>query len=345
MSGGRIVASMHGMSTEDNILEVTDLVTKYYTGEGTVNAVNTVSFEVKRKEVLAIVGESGCGKTATMMSILGLLPSHSAQIKAGTAIFDGRNLLAMKQKELNTIRGKKIGFVFQDPLTSLNPLLTIGFQVAEPMMVHLHMSRNDAQKRAIELLGEVGIPLPHQRVNDYPHNLSGGMRQRVLIAIALACSPSLLIADEPTTAVDVTIQAQIVRLVRQLQNSRDLSVVWITHDLTLAAEIADRISVMYAGHIVEEGTVERIFNSPQHPYTISLLNCVPETYWSESSGERLESISGAPPSGYEELCGCPFVPRCKYSERRCETDYPATTWIETDHSVACWWSLEKSESE
>lgn len=339
------VASSQVMSTEDSILKVTDLVTKYYTGDGTVNAVNTVSFEVKRKEVLAIVGESGCGKTATMMSILGLLPSYGAEVKAGTAVFDGRNLLTMKERELNTIRGKQIGFVFQDPLSSLNPLLTIGFQVAEPMMVHLRMSRNEARRRAIRLLEEVGIPLANQRVNDYPHNLSGGMRQRVLIAIALACSPSLLIADEPTTAVDVTIQAQIVRLVRSLQNSRDLAVVWITHDLTLAAEIADRISVMYAGHIVEEGTVESIINSPQHPYTISLLNCVPRTDWSDSSVERLESISGAPPSGYEEICGCPFSPRCKYSEKQCETDHPKRIWIETDHSVACWWRSGLGDSE
>ena len=309
-----------------NLLEVQNLKTRFHTPEGTVYAVNGVSFHLKEGETLAVVGESGCGKSVTMLSILGLIPIPPGKILSGSALYLGNDLLQMSDEELEDVRGKEISMIFQDPMTSLNPVLTIGRQITESLRTHLGMDHKQATKRAIGLLEAVGIPGAASRLGDYPHQFSGGMRQRVMIAMALACQPQMLIADEPTTALDVTIQAQILELAIQLRDQFGMSMIWITHDLGVVAGLADRVVVMYAGYIVEEGDVITIFENPRHPYTMALLAALPRV--DRHREHRLKSIPGAPPNLLVEQRGCPFAPRCEYACERCWEENPALTPID-----------------
>ena len=285
------------MLSQHSILQVENIATRFRTQEGLVHAVNGISFELKKGELLGVVGESGAGKSVTMMSLLKLLPIPPAEIVSGKATFEGHDLLKLDLEKLRKIRGGKIGFIFQDPMTSLNPVLTIGYQLTEPMREHLGLSRADARIRAIELLDLVGIPMAKSRMNDFPHQFSGGMRQRVMIAIALACDPQILIADEPTTALDVTIQAQILEIVKRLREELGMAIIWITHDLGVVAGMADRVAVMYGGYIVEEAPVNELYAKPKHPYTQDLLKTLPNLEGKRA--ERLESIKGQPPSLYQ----------------------------------------------
>ncbi|MCC6298594.1 MAG: ABC transporter ATP-binding protein [Anaerolineales bacterium] len=318
----------------DLLLDVQGLETTFKTPDGVVHAVNGVSFGLKEGETLGVVGESGCGKSVTMLSVLGLIPSPPGKIQAGMANFFGRDLLKMTPAEIRQIRGAQIGMVFQDPMTSLNPVLTIGRQLEEPLIVHLSMTRQQARDRAAELLSMVGIPNAKERLSDYPHQFSGGMRQRVMIAMALACSPQVLIADEPTTALDVTIQAQITDLVKRLRNELGMAIIWITHDLGVVAGLAQRVIVMYGGFIIEEAAVEELYANPSHPYTIGLLGSLPRV---DASGkETLTSIEGSPPLLYQKPTTCPFAPRCKWAIDRCRQENPALEEVAPDHRAACW---------
>ena len=289
-----------------DILKVQGLETQFRTREGTVHAVNGVSFHLKEGETLGIVGESGCGKSVTMMSMLRLIPSPPGKVVAGQALYQGKDLLKMTDEEIRHIRGSQISVIFQDPMTSFNPVLTIGRQVAEPLETHMGMSRSQAFERVAELMAMVGIPNPKDRLNDYPHQFSGGMRQRMMIAMALTCSPQILIADEPTTALDVTIQAQIVELVKRLRDELGMAIIWITHDLGIIAGLADRVGVMYAGYIIEEAPVKELYANPQHPYTIGLLGSLPRM--DANQRQRLVSIEGMPPVLFEKPDYCPFAP-------------------------------------
>jgi oligopeptide transport system ATP-binding protein len=317
------------------LLEVTDLRTRFHTPEGIIYAVNGVSFSLNEGETLAVVGESGCGKSVTMMSMLGLIPIPPGEIVSGRALFHATDLLHSSEETMEHIRGKDIGMIFQDPMTSLNPVLTIGQQITEAMIKHLGMSHEQATARAQELLEAVGISDPAKRLNDYPHQFSGGMRQRVMIAMALACVPSLLIADEPTTALDVTIQAQIVELVIKWREKLGMAVIWITHDLGVVAGIADRVVVMYAGFIVEEARVDDLYDVPRHPYTRALIAALPRADQRRGQ-ERLKSIPGAPPSLYALPPGCPFAPRCEWVIDRCWVENPTLQPVATQRQVACW---------
>lgn len=323
-----------------NLLEVKNLVTKFYTEDGVIHAVNNVSFSLYEGETLGIVGESGCGKSVSMLSILRLLPTPPGKVEKGQALFQGEDLLQLKTSELRKIRGAKIGMIFQDPMTSLNPVLTIGTQLIEQMTVHLDLSNAQARKRAIELLQRVGIPSVESRLDDYPHQFSGGMRQRVMIAMALSCSPNLLIADEPTTALDVTIQAQIVDLVTSLREEFDMSVIWITHNLGVVAGLANRALVMYSGFIVEQAEIKDLFANPNHPYTRALLGSVPRL---DRWGKRLTNIEGLPPDGMMEPTNCPFAPRCTYAFERCFHENPELLTIKNDHKLACWWDVNSGQ--
>jgi len=317
------------------ILEVKDLVTRFDTPEGTVYAVNGVSFHLNEGETLAVVGESGCGKSVTMMSILRLLPMPPAKILSGSAKYRGQDLLQLPEDVLeHNIRGREIGIVFQDPMTSLNPVLSIGYQITESLKYHLNMNEQQARQRAIEMLERVGISDPARRLSDYPHQFSGGMRQRAMIAMALACAPSLLIADEPTTALDVTIQAQIVELMIHLREQANLSLIWITHDLGVVAGLAERVLVMYAGYIVEEASVDELYDHPAHPYTLALLAALPRI--DKRRSQRLKSIPGAPPNLLVKPHGCPFAPRCELAFDRCHIENPPLGAIAAGHSSACW---------
>lgn len=304
----------------DPILSIKDLEVWFHTRENIVHAVNSVSMQVSRGEILGVVGESGCGKSVTMMSILGLLPSPPAEIRSGEALLEGKNLLAMRPDELRMIRGRKIGFIFQDPMTSLNPVLSVGFQLREPLRTHLGMSKKAANARAAELLDMVGIPAAAKRLSDFPHQFSGGMRQRVMIAMALACDPAVLIADEPTTALDVTIQAQILELLGELQQCLGMAIIWITHDLGVIAGLADNVLVMYAGQIVERAPVEALFDSPAHPYTKALLRTVPTVRGDRR--EKLQTISGQAPTLVSKPDFCPFMPRCEQAFDLCSKRVP-----------------------
>jgi oligopeptide transport system ATP-binding protein len=321
------------------LLDVQGLETTFKTSEGIVHAVNGVSFGLKEGETLGVVGESGCGKSVTMLSILGLIPTPPGNVKAGTAKFFDRDLLKMSRDELRAIRGAQIGMVFQDPMTSLNPVLTVGRQLTEPLMLHLGMTRKQADDRAAELLEMVGIPNAKDRLSDYPHQFSGGMRQRVMIAMALSCSPQLLIADEPTTALDVTIQAQIMDLVKRLRSELGMAIVWITHDLGVVAGLAQRVLVMYGGHIIEEAQVNELFANPAHPYTIGLIGSLPRI--DQGENKKLASIDGLPPMLFEKPKHCPFAPRCKWVMERCWNENPALEMIAPEHRVACWAAFEK----
>jgi len=317
-----------------DLLNVQGLETQFRTREGIVHAVNGVSFRLKEGETLGIVGESGCGKSVSVMSMLRLIPSPPGKVVAGKALYQGKDLLTMSDEEIRHIRGSQISMVFQDPMTSFNPVLTIGRQVSEPLEVHLGMSRRQAYERVAEMLQMVGIPNAKDRLNDYPHQFSGGMRQRVMIAMALTCSPQILIADEPTTALDVTIQAQIVELVKRLRDELGMAIIWITHDLGIVAGLADRVIVMYGGLIIEEAPVKSLYGSPQHPYTLGLLGSLPRLDASER--KRLISIDGLPPVLYQSPTACPFAPRCKYRVEHCLQENPPLMPVGSDHFVACW---------
>ncbi len=316
------------------LLEVNDLRTRFHTPEGTVYAVNGVSFHLKEGETLAVVGESGCGKSVTMMSILGLIAKPPGEIASGSALYNGSDLLKMTDEQLEHVRGKEIGMIFQDPMTSLNPVLTIGRQLTEGLRTHLGLTASQARDRAHDLLALVGIPDPDRRLKEYPHQFSGGMRQRVMIAMALACTPSILIADEPTTALDVTIQAQIVELALRMREQLGMALIWITHDLGVVASIADRVMVMYAGFVVEEAGVEALYDDPRHPYTLALHAALPRH--DRRRDHRLKSIAGAPPNLLVEPHGCPFAPRCELALERCWEENPSLTPIDERHRSACW---------
>ena len=319
------------------VLEVNGLKTRFHTQDGTVHAVNGVSFDLHEGELLGVVGESGSGKSVTMMSLLRLIPMPPGEIAEGTATFDDEDLLQLEPDELRKIRGGQIGFIFQDPMTSLNPVLTVGRQITESLALHTDLDKNAANERAVELLDMVGIPDAGSRLKAYPHELSGGMRQRVMIAIALACSPEIIIADEPTTALDVTIQAQIVAIVKDLRERLGTAVVWITHDLGVVAGLADRVLVMYGGRIVEEAPVRDLYATPAHPYTEGLLASLPRL---DQKGQELTSIPGQPPSLYAPPTGCSFAPRCAHAFDRCTAEVPELVEVRPGHRTACFWDLE-----
>jgi len=316
------------------LLNVKGLETQFKTPDGIIHAVNGVSFSLNEGETLGIVGESGCGKSVTMLSILRLIPMPPGKIVAGEAFFREQDLLKISVEEIRHVRGAQIAMVFQDPMTSLNPVLTIGVQLEEPLMFHLNMTKRQAKSRATELLQMVGIPNAKDRLPDYPHQFSGGMRQRVMIAMALSCDPQILIADEPTTALDVTIQAQIIELVKRLRDELGMAIIWITHDLGVVAGLAQRVIVMYGGYIIEEAPVKELYSNLQHPYTIGLMGSLPRV--DEMEHHRLVSIDGQPPVLYEKSNQCPFAPRCKYAIERCWKENPALEMVGQNHRVACW---------
>jgi oligopeptide transport system ATP-binding protein len=324
------------------VLDVKELVTRFYIPEGVVHAVNGVSFTLEEGETLGIVGESGCGKSVTMLSILRLIPQPPGKIEHGEALFLGRDLLKIPLSEMRKVRGAEIGMVFQDPMTSLNPVLTIGKQISEPMVEHLGMTQKQANERAVELLDLVGIPQPKDRLTDYPHQFSGGMRQRAMIAMALSCSPKILIADEPTTALDVTIQAQIVDLVNRLQEQLGMAVIWITHDLGVVARVVRRVIVLYAGFIVETAPVKEVYANPSHPYTMGLLGSIPRLDQRHGTS-KLTSIEGRPPDLFDEPTSCPFTPRCPYVEDLCREQNPELRFISDTHRIACWFDVHTKE--
>ena len=317
-----------------SLLKVENLATRFHTMEGVVHAVNGISYTLSEGEALGIVGESGCGKSVSVLSVMGLIPDPPGKITAGRVLYQGDNLLELDKAQMQRIRGKEIAMVFQDPMTSLNPVLTIGHQISEALTVHLGMDQAEARARAVELLELVGIPQAAQRYNDYPHQFSGGMRQRAMIAMALSCEPSILIADEPTTALDVTIQAQIVDLVRDLHDKLGMAVIWITHDLGVVAGLVEKLVVMYAGFIVEQGNVDEVYANPSHPYTLALLQSVPRV--DRTSRTRLATIDGLPPDLLELPPGCPFAPRCEYTVERCSRENPALDPVGPEHDIACW---------
>ncbi len=319
----------------DSILEVQNLVVKFNTLEGTVNAVNGVSYTAQAGKTLGIVGESGCGKSVSVLSIMGLIPDPPGKIAAGRILYNEKNLLELDNKGMEGIRGSRIAMVFQDPMTSLNPVLTIGHQINEAMTLHLGYSREEARAKSLELLSLMGIPNPEERFDDYPHQFSGGMRQRVMIAMALSCSPDILIADEPTTALDVTIQAQILELTKRLQDELGMGIIWITHDLGVVAELADKVVVMYAGYIVEEADVFDIYDDPRHPYTLALLDSLPSVDRARAH-ERLVTIPGSPPDGIAVFAGCPLAPRCRFVVDRCLHENPGLVNVGPEHRTACW---------
>ena len=316
------------------ILEVRDLRVSFSTYAGEVQAVRDVSFDLRRGETLAIVGESGSGKSVTAKSIMRLLPDANTLIKGGEILFEGQNILKLSEQQMQEIRGSKIAMVFQDPMTSLDPTMKIERQITESLKIHLGLSGQRARERAVELLTLVGISNPEDRIKQYPHQFSGGMRQRVVIAIALACDPQILIADEPTTALDVTIQAQILELLRELQERLGMSVILITHDLGVVAHTAHRVAVMYAGKVVETGTLRETFYNPQMPYTWGLLASIPLP--TADRGQELIPIPGSPPDMLDPPKGCPFTARCPYSMRICADEMPEYTTFSPEHKAACW---------
>lgn len=316
-----------------HLLEVKNLVTRFYTEEGTVHAVNGISYTLNKGESLAIVGESGSGKSVGVLSIMGLIPSPPGKVEAGEVLFNGRNLLQLSRTQVRDIRGKEMAMVFQDPMTSLNPVLTISLQLTEALQRHLGMTQEVAHKRAVELLNLVGIPNAAARINNYPHQFSGGQRQRIGIAMALLCNPSLLIADEPTTALDVTIQAQIMELVGKLQQQLGMAIIWITHDLGVVAGLVEKVAVMYGGFIVEMAPVRDLYKRTSHPYTLGLLESIPTI---EGRDEQLIPIPGLPPDLLQRPNACPFAPRCRFVIDRCRTENPPLQMVTPEHSSACW---------
>jgi oligopeptide transport system ATP-binding protein len=319
----------------DHLLEVRNLSTHFYTSDGVIQAVDDVSFDVGYGETLGLVGESGCGKSVSALSIARLVPDPPGKIVAGSILFDGIDVLKLNSDDMRKLRGKEIGFIFQDPLTSLNPTLTIGYQIGEAIREHMGLSEKASQERIVELLSKVGIPRARDRLKDYPFQFSGGMRQRVMIAIALSCDPKLLLADEPTTALDVTIQAQILELIQTLSAEFGTAVLMITHDLGIAAGMCDRVNVMYAGRIVETGTVDELFEQPQMPYAWGLLDSLPRI--DDVRGDRLRTIEGLPPLLISPADACRFNPRCVYARDICRTSEPGLTPRgDTSHMARCW---------
>jgi oligopeptide/dipeptide ABC transporter ATP-binding protein len=314
------------------LLAVEDLRVHFWTGGGTVHAVNGISFEIGPGETLGIVGESGCGKSVTALALLGLLP-RAGRVRTGSALFDGRDLLQLNQRALRRIRGRQIAMIFQDPMTSLNPVLTIGRQIREPLETHFGMNRKAASARAGELLERVGIPSPDARLSDYPHQFSGGMRQRAMIAMALACRPKIMIADEPTTALDVTIQAQILSLLKELVAEEQTALILITHDLGVVAGMCERVNVMYAGMFMETGSADQLFATPRHPYTLGLLQSVPRL--DAARRAQLQPIEGAPRDMLQAPGACPFQPRCRYEVEESRREVPPLVEMEPGHKVAC----------
>ncbi len=323
------------------LLEVKNLKTYFFTDDGVAKSVDDVSYTVDRKETLGVVGESGCGKSVTALSIMRLIPDPPGKTVGGEVLFEGRDLLKLPEEEMRAIRGNKISMIFQEPMTSLNPVFTVGNQIEESVILHQKVSKEEAKKRAIEMLRLVGIPAPEQRYGEYPHQLSGGMRQRVMIAIALSCNPDILIADEPTTALDVTVQAQILELINRLQQELGMGVILITHDLGVIAETADKVAVMYAAHIVEYSKVDDIFYNPVHPYTVGLLGSIPKL---NVETDRLMTIEGTVPAPTNFPVGCHFNTRCPWATEQCYKSEPPLQEIEPGHLVACFhWEKVKAE--
>ncbi len=316
------------------LLQVKDLRTEFHTQDGVVNAVNGVGFDLGEGETLGVVGESGCGKSVTMLSIMRLVPSPPGEIVGGQVLFEGQDLLKLKDEEMRKIRGHRMAMIFQDPMTSLNPVLTIGRQLGEALELHLGMDKDQARERSIELLEMVNIPEARGRIDSYPHQFSGGMRQRVMIAMALSCNPQLLIADEPTTALDVTIQAQIVDIIKDLRKELGMAIIWITHDLGIVAGLVDRVQVMYAGTVVERAAVKEFYAHPKHPYSLGLLNSLPRL--DADTHQRLEPIKGLPPDLLHLPVGCPYYDRCDYRLPKCLEERPQLREVSTDHVIACW---------
>ena len=316
------------------LLQVKGLKTQFFTQDGVVSAVNGIDFDLNEGETLGIVGESGCGKSVSVLSLMRLIPTPPGRIVGGEAWFGGRDLIKMDNEEIRSVRGNKIAMVFQDPMTSLNPVLTINQQVTEALELHLGMDKKQSRARTLELLELVGIPGVADRLDDYPHQFSGGMRQRVMIAMGLSGNPQFLIADEPTTALDVTIQAQITDLVRKLKQEIGMAVIWITHDLGIIAGLADRVNVMYAGYIVETAEVKDVYGDPRHPYTLGLLGSIPRLHAQRKT--KLTPIEGLPPDLIDMLPGCPFAPRCRFALDKCLHENPALELVGRKHMVACW---------
>lgn len=329
------------MISEEVILEVDNLHVQFSTFGGSVHAVRGVSFNLRKGETLAIVGESGCGKSVTSNAIMGLIPQPPGRISEGRVMFKNQELTKMTKKQMRKVQGVDISMIFQDPMTALNPTLTIGEQLTEGVRTHTNASKSEAKEKALDMLRLVGIPNPQERLKQYPHQFSGGMRQRIVIAMALICEPELLIADEPTTALDVTIQAQILELFEEIQQKTGVSIVLITHDLGVVAKIADRIAVMYAGKIIELGTKREIFYTPQHPYTQGLLKSVPRLDLLE---EELQPIEGTPPDLFSPPTGCPFTARCPFAMEVCEHIHPTTTVKSSSHRVDCWLQDERAQA-
>jgi len=323
------------------LLEVKNLTTQFFTTSGVVQAVDNVSFDIDEGETVAVVGESGCGKSVSALSILRLIPWPPGKIAGGSIHFGGKDLLALSDEEIRKIRGREISMVFQEPMTSLNPVLSIGLQLTETMEHHLGISNSEAHQKAVELLGMVGISEPERRLSQYPHHLSGGMRQRVMIALALSCEPKLIIADEPTTALDVTIQAQILELMKNLTKQMGVALIVITHNLGVVARYADRVNVMYAGKLVEMGQAREIYHDPHHPYTLGLLASVPRM--DQPRGTRLIPIDGQPPDLTLLDSGCAFRPRCRFAVDQCATEIPPLQTVDDEHASACWRVSEISE--
>jgi len=328
------------MAARDALLSVEDLRVEFWTSRGTVHAVNGITFDIAPGETLGIVGESGCGKSVTALALMGILP-RAGRVPTGRALFGDRDLIQLSDKEMRDIRGREIAMIFQDPMTSLNPVLTIGRQLRESIETHFDMSKREAEDRAAELIDRVGIPSAHQRLRDYPHQFSGGMRQRAMIAMALACKPKVLIADEPTTALDVTIQAQILNLLRELVAEENAALIMITHDLGVVAGMCERVNVMYAGMFMETGTTRQLFAKPRHPYTLGLLQSIPRLDAGRKA--RLHPIEGAPRDMLRTPAACPFQPRCRFEVELSSQEVPPLEEIERGHKVACFNPVPEDE--
>ena len=323
---------------KEHLLQVKNLQVEFKTRRGIALVLNGVDFELERGETLCVVGESGCGKSMTALALMGLIPSPPGRVREGSVRFNGEDLIQASEARMREVRGNRISMIFQEPMTSLNPVYTVGDQIAESLRLHAGLNARQARERAIEMLRQVGIPAPERRVDDYPHQMSGGMRQRVMIAMAIACEPDILIADEPTTALDVTVQAQIFDLLRQLQRDKGTAIIMITHDMGAVAEMADRVMVMYAGRVIEQGSTEQVLSRPSHPYTRGLIECLPELGSSSRQAERvkLTEIPGVVPSLWELGRGCAFRERCAEALPRCAQDLPPMFGTETGHTAACW---------
>jgi oligopeptide/dipeptide ABC transporter ATP-binding protein len=317
----------------EKLLEVHNLKTYFYTEKGVAEAIDGIDFEIFSGEVLGVVGESGCGKSVTALSIMRLIPEPPGKIVDGKIFLKGTNLLELKREEMRNIRGNNVSMIFQEPMTFLNPVYTVGDQISETILIHKHVSKKKAIEQSVEMLRKVGIPIPERRVNEYPHQLSGGMRQRIMIAMALACDPQLLIADEPTTALDVTIQAQILELMSELKDSYGMSIMMITHDLGVIAEMSNRVAVMYAGKIVEYADVNALFSNPKHPYTWALMKSIPRL---DREEKKLLTIEGTVPSSYDFPIGCKFNNRCPLADNKCFKEEPDIVDVGNGHKVSCW---------